>query len=291
MAESRALRSEREFHFTTKDFDRVRKLIYAHAGISLSDSKQELVYSRLSRRLRNTGIATFSAYLALLESNDPVEWEAFTNSLTTNLTSFFREPHHFPLLAEHLRSIRGKHPISLWCSAASTGEEPYTMAMTVIDALGQDASRVKIIATDVDTGVLETAKKGVYPEERVSKLSPDLIKRYFMRGTGEQAGSVRVRPELTDMITFRQANLLHNNWSLRSPLDVIFCRNVMIYFDKQTQLDILKKFRPLLRSNGLLFAGHSESFHHADEYFKLRGKTIYELTPRFQAQHKVEESR
>ena len=291
MTNNEALKDGREFLFTSRDFDHVRKLIYAHAGISLSDSKQELVYSRLSRRLRATGIRTFSEYLALLESNDAAEWEAFTNSLTTNLTSFFREPHHFPVLAEHLRSIRGKHPISLWCSAASTGEEPYTMAMTVIDTLGRDAANVSIIATDLDTKVLETAKEGVYPEERVSKLDPELVKRFFLRGTGNQAGFVRVRPELRNMITFRQINLLHNDWQIRPPLDVIFCRNVMIYFDKQTQLDILKKFVPLLRSNGLLFAGHSESFHQADEYFKLRGKTVYELSPKYKLQRKAEETR
>lgn len=291
MVENTELKAGREFHFTLKDFDRVRKLIYAHAGISLSDSKQELVYSRLSRRLRATGIQTFGAYLALLESNDAEEWEAFTNSLTTNLTSFFREPHHFPILADHLRAIRGKHPIVLWCSAASTGEEPYTMAMTVLDTLGRDASQVSIIATDVDTKVLETAKNGVYPDERVSKLDPELVKRFFLRGTGTQAGHVRVRPELQSMITFRQLNLLHNTWTVRPPIDAIFCRNVMIYFDKQTQLDILKKFVPLLRSDGLLFAGHSESFHHADDYFKLRGKTVYELNPKLKLQRKTEESR
>ncbi len=291
MTDTQVLKDGREFHFTSQDFDRVRKLIYAHAGISLSDSKQELVYSRLSRRLRATGIKTFGEYLALLESNNAAEWEAFTNSLTTNLTSFFREPHHFPVLAEYLRSIQGKHPISLWCSAASTGEEPYTMAMTVIDTLGRDAAKINILATDLDTKVLETAKAGVYAEERVSKLDPELIKRFFLRGTGNQAGFVRVRPELREMITFRQANLLHKDWQIRPPLDVIFCRNVMIYFDKQTQLDILKKFVPLLRSDGLLFAGHSESFHQADEYFKLRGKTVYELSPKYKLQRKAEESR
>jgi len=292
MSNSKVLKEGREFHFTSKDFDRVRKMIYAHAGISLSDSKQELVYSRLSRRLRATDISTFGEYLALLETNDPVEWEAFANSLTTNLTSFYREPHHFPLLAEHLRAIRGKHPISIWCSAASTGEEPYSIAMTVVDALGREASKVQIIATDLDTKVLETAKKGVYPVDRVDKLDPDLVKRFFLRGTGAQAGFVRVRPELTDMITFRQANLLQSNWALRPPLDVIFCRNVMIYFDKPTQLDIIKKFVPLMRSTGLLFAGHSESFHNADEYLKLRGKTVYELTPKCKMQQsKISESR
>ena len=267
----------REFHFTKNDFERVCKLIYDHAGISLSESKEELVYSRLSRRLRATGLRTFAEYLRLLETDNEEEWEAFTNSLTTNLTSFFREPHHFPLLAEQLRGLRGKHSIVLWCSAASTGEEPYSMAMTVLETLGRDASQVSIVATDLDTNVLVTARAGVYADERIAKLSPDLLKRYFQRGTGAQEGMVRVRQELRDMITFRQLNLLHDNWSVRAPVDAIFCRNVMIYFDKATQLAILKKFVPLLRSDGLLYAGHSESFHQADEYFKLRGKTVYEL--------------
>lgn len=269
----------REYKFTKNDFDRVRKLIYDHAGISLSDSKQELVYSRLSRRLRATGSSNFAEYLSVLEKNNEAEWEEFANALTTNLTSFFREAHHFPVLAEHLRAIVGKHPISLWCSAASTGEEAYTMAMTVMDTLGREASQVNIIATDLDTKVLATARAGMYPEERISKLPDEVVKRFFQRGAGVQSGMVQVRRELRDIVTFRQLNLLDKNWALRAPLDVIFCRNVMIYFDKSTQLAILKNFVPLLRHNGLLFAGHSESFHHANEYFKLRGKTVYELSP------------
>lgn len=276
-------KSGREFKFTLEDFHRVCKLIYDHAGISLSDSKQELVYSRLSRRLRATGIGSFQEYLSLLEHNDEDEWQAFTNSLTTNLTSFFREPHHFPILTEHLLRHKGKERISIWCSASSTGEEPYSIAMTAVDAFGSFTPPVTIIATDLDTNVLATAQAGVYPEERVSKLDPDLVKRFFMRGTGKQAGYVRVRQELRDMITFRQLNLLDDGWPIRPPLDVIFCRNVMIYFDKPTQLAILKKFVPLLRADGLMFAGHSESFHHAEAYFKLHGKTVYGLATKSSA--------
>lgn len=279
MPETQVDKDGREFKFTSIDFERVRKLIYDHAGISLGDSKQELVYSRLSRRLRATGISNFTEYLLLLENNNEAEWEEFANSLTTNLTSFFREAHHFPVLAEHLRTISGKHPISLWCSAASTGEEAFTMAMTVVETLGSEASHVKIIATDLDTKVLATARAAMYPEEYIAKLSDEVVKRFFLRGTGAQSGMVKIRQELRDIVTFRQLNLLGNNWSLRAPIDVIFCRNVMIYFDKATQLSILKKFVPLLRHNGLLFAGHSESFHHAGEYFKLRSKTVYELSP------------
>jgi len=269
---------DREFDFNVKDFERVRQLIYDHAGISLNPSKQDMVYSRLARRLRATGIRSFKSYLDMLEKNDSdVEWEAFVNALTTNLTSFFREPHHFPLLAEHALKHKGKHPIALWCSASSTGEEPYSMAMTMVDAFGTFTPPVTIVATDLDTNVLAKAEAGVYPVERVEKLSQDKVKRFFLKGTGAHAGQVRVRPELRAMITFRQVNLLDNDWPIRGPLDAIFCRNVMIYFDKPTQLKILEKFAPLLQPDGLLFAGHSESFHNAGHLFTLRGKTVYEL--------------
>ena len=271
--------SSREFHFTTQDFQLVRKMIYDHAGIALNDSKQELVYSRLARRLRATGIKTFGEYLKRLERNDEQEWEAFANSLTTNLTSFFREPHHFSLLAEQLNHIGTARPIVLWCSACSTGEEAYSMAMTAIDAFNSFTPPVTIIATDLDTDVLESARKGVYALERVEKMDPERVKRFFFKGTGGQEGYVRVRPELQNMITFRKLNLLDVTWPIRDKLDAIFCRNVMIYFDKATQLAILKKMGPLLRRDGLLYAGHSENFYHADAYFKLRSKTVYELAP------------
>lgn len=274
----------REFHFTSKDFARIRKLIYDHAGISLNDTKEDMVYSRLARRLRATGIDTFDEYLTFLETDDAAEWEAFTNSLTTNLTSFFREAHHFPLLAEHIQKHKGKHPISLWCSAASTGEEPYSMAMTMVDLFGSYTPPVKILATDLDTNVLAKAQAGVYTMDRIEKLPADMVKRFFLKGTGAQSGYARVRKELTDMITFRPLNLLDPSWPIRGPFDAVFCRNVMIYFDKQTQYDILKKFVPLMQPDGLLFAGHSESFYHAVDLFKLRSKTVYELADK--AHHK-----
>ncbi len=267
----------REFHFTAQDFDQIRRLIREHAGIALGDSKQELVYSRLARRLRATGTRTFAEYLERLRRGDAAEWEAFTNSLTTNLTSFFREAHHFPILAEHLHKLGTGRPIVLWCSACSTGEEAYSMAMTAVDTFGDFGCPVRIIASDLDTGVLQTARAGRYKLESVIRLAPQQVDRYFVRGKGADAGYVQVRPELQRMIEFRRINLLDNGWPIRDKLDAIFCRNVMIYFDKETQLAILKKFVPLLRGDGLLFAGHSESFYHADALFKLRGHTVYEL--------------
>lgn len=268
---------DREFAFTVDDFEKVRKMIYERAGISLSSSKQDMVYSRVSRRLRATGINNFRDYLAVLEKNNEVEWEAFVNSLTTNLTAFFREPHHFPLLAEHALKQSKTHRISLWCSASSTGEEPYSMAMALVDAFGSFTPPVTIIASDVDTNVLAKAEDGIYPSERIEMLSANMVKRFFLKGVGKHAGLVQIKPELKEMITFRPINLLDYNWPIRGPLDAIFCRNVMIYFDKDTQRNILERFAPLLQPDGLLFAGHSESFPNAGHVFSLRGKTVYDL--------------
>ncbi len=265
----------REFHFTEQDFQRIRRLIYDHAGINLSEAKKDMVYSRLGRRLRATGLTTFRDYLALLETNDPAEWEAFVNSLTTNLTAFFREPHHFPLLAEHIGRVRHRRPIELWCSAASTGEEPYTMAMTMVDLFGSYTPPVHILATDLDTSVLKKAEAGIYPMERVEKLPQDTLRRFFLKGAGRHAGFVQVRRELRDLVTFRPLNLLDEKWPVRGPFEAIFCRNVMIYFDKPTQYRILQKFVPVMHGDALLFAGHSESFQHAADLFHIRGRTVY----------------
>lgn len=268
--------ASKEFEFNARDFERVRGLIYQRAGIALASSKHEMVYSRLARRLRATGITSFQAYLDMLERQpSDAEWEAFTNALTTNLTSFFREEHHFPLLAEHLRGRR--EPVNIWCSASSTGEEPYSIAITLCEALGSLASQSHVIATDIDTNVLNTASEGVYSLERIEKMSPERVRRFFQKGRGRNEGFARVRPELRQMITFQQLNLLADDWGVRGPFDAIFCRNVMIYFDKPTQAKILNRFAPLMKPDALLFAGHSENFSYVTSAFRLRGKTVYEL--------------
>lgn len=268
---------DREFAFTVADFDRVRKLIYEHAGIALSTAKQDMVYSRLARRLRETRLNSFADYLALLERGDRNEWEKFVNSLTTNLTSFFREPHHFPILAEHLKTKQGRSPIRIWCSAASTGEEPYSIAMTAVEAFNSFTPPVSIIASDLDTSVLAAAAKGAYAADRVDKLSAERLNRFFVKGGESRDPVFTVRPELRRLVSFQRLNLLEPNWAVRGPLDALFCRNVMIYFDKPTQYRILQRFAPLLDKDGLLFAGHSESFLHAPDLFRSQGKTIYEL--------------
>jgi chemotaxis protein methyltransferase CheR len=277
----------KEFDFNARDFERVRGLIYKRAGISLADSKQEMVYSRLARRLRATGISTFVKYLDDLEAGRlGDEWESFTNALTTNLTSFFREAHHFPLLAEHVRHKRGEQ-LTIWCSASSTGEEPYSIAMTLCEAFNTLTPPATIIATDIDTNVLATAANGIYSMDRLDKMAPERQRRFFLKGKGDKEGMVRVRPELRQMITFKQLNLLGEQWPLSGQFDVIFCRNVMIYFDKATQRKILSRFVPLMKADALLFAGHSENFLYVSDALKLRGKTVYELDDRRRTGHKV----
>jgi chemotaxis protein methyltransferase CheR len=214
---SPSLDGVREFEFTERDFEAVRKLIYQRAGISLSAQKMDMVYSRLARRLRATGMKRFEDYLAQLRNGgNEAEWEAFTNALTTNLTSFFREQHHFPVLAEHLAARRGRQLV-IWCCASSTGEEPYSLAMTAVETFGSFDAPVSILATDVDTNVLRKGEAGVYPAERVERVAPERVRRFFQRGTGAQEGQVRVRPELQRMVTFRRLNLLDAAWTVRGP--------------------------------------------------------------------------
>ena len=267
-----------EFSFSGTDFERVRQLIYQRAGISLHAGKQAMVYSRLSRRLRDTGHRSFAEYLQWLEraqgAQAESEWQEFVNCLTTNLTAFFREEHHFHALVPDLRARAGK-PVRIWCNAASTGEEPYSLAMTAVEALGASPS-VQIVASDIDTKVLDTARRGVYAADSRG-LDPERLRRHFMRGTGANAGFIRARPELARLLNFRTFNLMSTGWgSLGEPFDVIFCRNVMIYFDNPTQRKVLERMHGVLKPGGLLYVGHSENFTDARDLFKLRGKTIYE---------------
>lgn len=266
---------DREFEFTAGDFERIRKLIYDHAGISLSSAKQDMVYSRLARRLRACGDRTFADYLVRLERS-PGEWETFVNSLTTNLTSFFREAHHFDILAQRIKAIREKRTIKIWCNAASTGEEPYSLAIAACEAFDSLTPPVQILASDIDTNVLAHAERGLYRADRVERISPERVRRFFVSGAGVPDGEVKVRPELRRLLSFRRINLLDANWPVQGPVDAIFCRNVMIYFDKPTQYAILKRFAPLLRKDGALFAGHSESFMHAADLFRSLGRTVYQ---------------
>ena len=265
----------REFVWTNADFARVQGLIYKRAGISLHDGKHAMVYSRLSRRLRETGHDSFNGYLSWLESNDGPEWQEFVNALTTNLTAFFREQHHFEIFASHLRSKPSGTSWKVWCNAASTGEEPYSIVMTACEALGNNPP-FKLIASDIDSKVLATAGNGVYRIDSMKGMSQERLQRFFLKGKASNVGMVRVKPELRRLIDFMSVNLIRDDWPFKEPFDVVFCRNVMIYFDAATQRRVLEKIHRVLKPGGLLFVGHAENFSESKDLFVLRGKTVYE---------------
>lgn len=268
-----------ELTFTDGDFDFIRRLVMERTGISLADHKRELVYGRLSKRLRVLELESFGQYCSYLENHDE-ELHELVNAITTNLTAFFRESYHFDhlresVLPELLRSNAGSRRIRIWSAGCSTGEEPYSIAMTVREMVPESREwDVKILATDIDTNVLERAKSGTYPDDRIKDV-PDHYRRCFLnRGSGDNAGKVRVRDEIRDMITFRQLNLMEE-WPMRGPFDVIFCRNVVIYFDKPTQRRLFERYANILQPNGHLFIGHSETLFKVSDRFDLIGRTIY----------------
>ncbi|MCT9812644.1 methyltransferase domain-containing protein [Acidovorax sp. Be4] len=265
----------REFVWADADFARVQALIYQHAGISLHDGKHAMVYSRLSRRLRETGHGSFHDYLSWLEKTDGPEWQEFVNALTTNLTAFFREQHHFDILASHLRSKPAGTSWRVWCNAASTGEEPYSIVMTALEALGANPS-FKLMASDIDSRVLATAAAGIYRLENLKGLSAERQQRFFLKGKASNAGMARAKPELQRLIEFLSVNLIRDDWPFREPFDVVFCRNVMIYFDAPTQRRVLERIHRVMKPGGMLFVGHAENFSESRDLFTLRGKTVYE---------------
>lgn len=256
------------------DFEYAARLLQSRAGILLGEHKQEMAGRTLALRAHAVGHGSVRDYLEELSRNPlSAEWETFVNAFTINHTAFFREQHHFEILSRFIRS-RAK-PISIWCSAASTGEEPYTIAMTLRESCPQPDVGVSIWATDIDTTAIQRAREGVYSRERVKPVPDEYLRKYFQRGTGRRAGMVRVKDNLRSMIEFSVFNLLQNDWPAPGSFDAIFCRNTMIYFDKDTQTKILERFAPTLKTGGLLFAGHSENFTYLTDAFRLQGQTVY----------------
>lgn len=262
--------------FSQKDFDHMRKVLYDHAGITLAEHKKEMAYNRLTRRLRELRLTTFAQYFQYLDKHEE-EFGQFINAMTTNLTAFFREKHHFDYLeTELLPSLKHQRRLRGWSAACSVGEEPYSLAISILGAKNVDVSGwdIHIIASDIDTKVLEVASRGVYAIERIDSLPDRIKKEWFLRGKGKNQGQVRVKPELQRILSFQQVNLM-KEWPIEGGLDFIFCRNVMIYFDKETQAKLLSRMADMLRPEGLLFVGHSESPYRLTNRFKLIGQTIY----------------
>ncbi|MCB1868050.1 MAG: protein-glutamate O-methyltransferase [Gammaproteobacteria bacterium] len=274
-------RRSREFAFTRRDFDFLRKVSNTRTGIVVSDDKFDMFYSRLSRRVRVLGLKDFSEYCDLL-SNETEEREVLelVNALTTNLTAFFRENHHFDyltrtLVPEFLQRNRQYRRLRIWSSGCSTGEEPYSLAIALRESLPETGGwDVRILATDIDSAVLSKAAEAVYPAERVAGVEQGRLRRWFQRGRGARSGMVRLKPEIRSLVEFYQLNLIQE-WAMSEPMDFIFCRNVMIYFDKKTRVKLVERYANNLCDGGYLFIGHSESLFNLTDRFELIGNTIY----------------
>lgn len=268
----------REFVFSEKDFHFIRDLISDRTGIVLADHKVDMVYGRLSRRLRELNLSTFSEYLSDLKHNEN-ELINFINALTTNLTAFFREKHHFEfmktkLLPELIKNKKNKR-LRIWSAGCSSGEEPYTIAMTVKELIpdnrGWDA---KILATDLDSNMVRKALNGIYTADRVNGLTKEQMRKWVHQGPDGHSTMVEMSDDLRNMITFKQLNLMHE-WPMKGPFDIIFCRNVLIYFNKETQAMLFDRYANMLADDGHLFIGHSESMYKICDRFELLGQTIY----------------
>lgn len=270
---------EQEFVFTDAEFKRLREIVHARTGIALSEAKRELVYGRLARRLRKLKLGSFAEYCQLVEAGEPAEIEELTNAITTNLTSFFREGYHFEqLAAETLPQIESKRSatrrLRLWSAGCSTGEEPYSLAVVLNEAMGRLANwDVKLLATDIDSKVVATASEGVYPADRFKGVSTDRVRKWFPPAAG-RPGFSEAAPALKSLITFKQLNLL-DPWPMKGPFDVIFCRNVVIYFDKPTQRRLFDRMAELQEPGSWLFIGHSENLLNVTRRYKLVGRTMY----------------
>lgn len=272
---------EREFVFSDNDFEKIRNFVKEETGITLSEAKKSMVYGRLSRRLRALDIESFKQYISLISESENEEKGNFVNAITTNLTSFFREEHHFDFLKQTIvpqvmsDNSRSKK-IRIWSAGCSTGEEPYSIAIALHESIPDiDSWDIKILATDLDTNVLDHCRKGVYDIERISALSAQRKSTWFLKGKGPHAGSVKVDSRLQSLITFKQLNLMQG-WPMKGPFDFMFCRNVVIYFDKPTQKILFDRYANLVKDNGHLFLGHSESLYNVCKRFQLIGNTIYQ---------------
>ena len=281
---SRPAPGARPFPLSDRQFDQIRHLVKTHTGISLGGHKRELAVNRLSRRLRALGLASFAEYLDLLAGPGAGdELIHMINQITTNKTSFFREPHHFEYLAdtvlpalEEQGQARGRRVVRIWSAGCSSGEEPYTLALVLSEYFASRRGwNLKILATDLDTAMLETASRGVYPQSITQTVPDHLLRRYFTSQREGEALTFQVRPQLRDLILFRKFNLMRPAYPIRTPLDVIFCRNVMIYFENDDKVEIVTKFHHLLKPGGHLFVGHSESLMTLKHLFARQTSTIY----------------
>jgi chemotaxis protein methyltransferase CheR len=269
---------------TDGEFARFADLIRDQTGIHLRDHKRQLLVARLGQRLRELSLSTFSAYYDFLARDiSGSELLTLINRVTTNKTSFFREPHHFEFIRSHLipqLQKEGRRQVRIWSAACSSGEEPYSIAMTLLETLGiHHTWDLRILASDIDSDVLKQASAGTYDMELLVEVPPELRHKYFLRGYGEFEGLAQVRPELRKMITFRRVNLSQSNWGIRERFDIVFCRNVIIYFERPVQDRIVRSLTSCLRPGGYYFSGHSENLHHMRDVLVPVAPSIYQAKP------------
>jgi len=270
---------EHEFEYSWEDFNFLRTLSNNYSGIIANDDKFDMFYSRLAKRLRALRLKTFKQYCQYLESNHEQEFCEFINAITTNLTAFFREKHHFDYLEkvvipELMAQKQTNKQVKVWSAGCSTGEEAYSIAMTLLKNLPLDF-QIEILATDLDTQVLNVAKNGEYSLKRSEGLSAEMMKKWFKKGIGKNQGKIKAKPELQRIIRFEQLNLMHE-WPMTEPFDFIFCRNVLIYFNRITKQKLIQRYQNLLPLGRWLFIGHSESLHQLDTGFDFVGNTVYQ---------------
>jgi chemotaxis protein methyltransferase CheR len=273
---------EKSFELSQSDFNFICQYTYEIAGIVLNASKREMVYRRLTRIIRARNIASFTEYCDLLRSEPEKEKDYFINAITTNLTNFFREQHHFDYMVQHElpkiieNSLTNYKRLRIWSSASSTGEEPYSIAITILEGMKNrlDQWDVKILATDIDSDALAVGKIGVYDNHRIEDIPNNIREKYFHKGIRENKNKVKVDEKLRKLITFKQLNLL-SDWPMKGPFDIIFCRNVIIYFDKDTQQKLFARYYEMLAPGGLLILGHSENLGPHHVHFENIGRTIY----------------
>ena len=276
-----------EFQITDSEFRKFRELVLRHTGISLAPHKREMLKARLGRRLRALGIASFSDYYQYLSQSDATgeELGRMINAVTTNVTEFFREDHHFKFMTQTWipacqRELGRPRVLRIWSAGCSTGEEPYTIAIVLREALGPLLSSwdIRILASDIDTDALGRAQAGIYFRDKIAPISESQLRRHFLCGRGPEAGFVHIRPEVQNLVTFRRLNLLDDPWPIRTRFDAIFCRNVMIYFDRPAQQHLVRRFAGFLKDDGLLFLGHSEGLNGMNAGLVSCQHTIYQRT-------------
>lgn len=270
---------DREFSFSTGDYDFLRSMLKERTGIELGPTKHNMVYARLAKRLRKLGMKTFRQYIEFIGSNEGRDELGTTlNALTTNLTKFFRENHHFEHLATtalqevRARAVSHGRRLRIWSAGCSSGEEPYSTAITLLRSM-PDIKQwdAKILATDIDTEMVRRGSEGIYPAASLEGMPPDIAKKYFEPHGPDK---VRVVAEARSLISFKHLNLI-DKWPMKGPFDVIFCRNVVIYFDKDTQRVLFDRYANMLVPGGFLYIGHSENLFGITERFKLLGRNIH----------------